>query len=308
MKKTIKAIFLLVFTVSVAAAQDSKVNLPPESTVYIIMPDTTSETSKSFMEVYKKYWTFSNYKFIMPNEKKALTKPGNYFFGFNCTKLESYGDKGQVNIYIQIYLSLNTYKTEEVKKEMVNSEESILSYALPMDNESRYYIGNFVPSRHFGSYYGLDTSRYDFYGNLTIWGPGVLKNYLQHMAITINKKTSDSEKSSAINSKAQLEKLKNDTLYVGTYCVTPKKEHKVFKKYKYPYRVISAKELNKKIMTGDNPVYYVIYVLDSQNKTIEIINSKTGKVIYFNHSTFSYIFKRKDMDKIMKSIENEGIE
>jgi len=78
-------------------------------------------------------------------------------------------------------------------------------------------------------------------------------------------------------------------------------EKEIFEDYKYPYKLLTVKELNSKILNEKEPFYYLAYVKVSPLKCINIIDSQTGEIIYSDKST-SYNFKPSDMKDIGKII------
>jgi hypothetical protein len=73
--------------------------------------------------------------------------------------------------------------------------------------------------------------------------------------------------------------------------------------YDYEYKFIDPEELDKKILDGDQ-LYYLRYVRLNAEKFIEIVNSKTGEVVYRNYITgLSYNIKSKHLKELNKTIE-----
>lgn len=322
MKKTLLTltIALCIHTGLNAQITSSKFTITPATTVYIVMPDTVSEVSKQYIEVYKKYWTFTKYRFIMPEEKEELTKPGNYFFGFSCYKRKDYNSRTFKDelTYMQVFLNLYQFEKEEKKKDTKESflESAFASFLLPMNN--RNYFDQLIPGTfYFGNHIEMDKVSYDLDDNLFMWGPGLLKNYVQKLGIIIkNKKAAEEEtKSSVVDNKADLSKLKTSTLYIPDYCFfdynkmtntwkkeTSKKEE-MLEKYIFGHEVISSEDLNRKILESEEEFYYLVYTSDAPRKYINIISSKTGKIIYSEFKALSYEFNKGDIKDLMKAIE-----
>lgn len=308
---------------SMAQITAVRYTIPANSTVYIVMPDTTSETSRAYMAVYRKYWTFSKYSFVSAEDKKKLAKPGNLFFGFNAFKRKDYNQQSHrvELIYMQVFLSLYEYNKREAKKNEPELEHSnIISFKVPVKSLD-FYDQLLNADFFYGSDYVLDTVRYDASESLHLWGPGLLKNYIQKVAIQVSKKAPVNESNrdlSPIDNAGALQDLKNATLYVPDYCLVEykrvgfnkikmekKDEAELFEKYKYGHEVISADELNKKILESESDFYYLIYVNDGPRKYINVVNGKTGQIIYAEFSTPSYEFKSGDLKDLMKAIDKE---
>lgn len=316
-------VFLCLGYCSYAQISAAKYSLPATSTVYIVMPDTTSATSKSYMAVYKKYWTFSKYSFVTAEEKKNLRKPGNLFFGFNAFKRKDYNQQSHrvELIYMQVFLNLYEYVKEETKKgDQEYREEGIVSFKMPVSNRD-FYDELLNADFFYGGAYVLDTVSYDASGAFHLWGPGLLKNYIQKLAIQVSRKAPVNESNrdlSPIDDVEAVHKLKEMTLYVPDYCLVDykrvgfnkikeekKDEAELFEKYKYEHEVISTEELNKKILESESDFYYLVYTNDNPRKYINVVNGKTGQIIYAEFSTPSYEFKSADLKDLMKAIDKE---
>jgi len=319
MKKTIFLSLIFVIGLKISTAKTDYI-LKPATLVYIILPDTTSETSKKYMEIYKKYWTFSKYKYITPNEKDMLNVPGNLFLGFTFNKRKDYNSRSfkEELIYMQVSFSLFEYVVDtDIKgkgKEINYREQNIYSIKIPVKNIDFYdklINGNF----HIGSSYALDTFEYNFGNNLFFWCPGVLKNYIQKIAIQTSKKAAITEDDiTPIDDPNSVTKLSTKVLYFPEYCLMDyslmtntykeemKDEKKIFEKYTFDYEILNKEELNKKILESEEEFYYVIYINDNPRKYVNIVSSKTGKIIYSVKSTPSYEFNKGDIKDLMKAI------
>jgi hypothetical protein len=276
--------------------------------------------SKKYMAVYKKYWTFSKYRFILPSEKQELRKqPGNYFFGFSTFKRVQYNSRTYQNdlIYMQVFLNLYQCTKEEGKNATYYVDNNLVSFLLPM--KDRNYFDQLLPYDFiYGSTNSLDTSSYDHNSNLFLWGPGILKNYIQkvEMYVKSKKAVEADSKLSTVDNAADLSKLKSVTLYVPDYCLwdysmitnsykkEPREEEDIFGKYTLPYELISSEELNKKILDSKEEFFYLVYTSDMPRKYINVVSSLTGKIIYSEFSTPSYEFNKGDMKDLMKAIES----
>ena len=69
--------------------------------------------------------------------------------------------------------------------------------------------------------------------------------------------------------------------------------------------IISDEELNNKILNNEE-LYYLRYVRMNAERFLQVVNSKTGEIIYRNYITgMSYNIKSKDIkelnDKIKKA-------
>ncbi|AWM14232.1 hypothetical protein NHF50_10300 [Flavobacterium sp. NRK F10] len=143
---------------------------------------------------------------------------------------------------------------------------------------------------------------------------GMLKNNFQKLNSLLEKKQfyglSEEEYTD------EVKKLKKATLYIPDYL---KKEYKTGKSSKlhyddltekeledllsdYPYKAefISEEELDKKILLGEE-IYYLKggFWLGF----VQVVNAKTGEVVYRDRKVLSYNIRKKDFKKLAKAIK-----
>lgn len=115
----------------------------------------------------------------------------------------------------------------------------------------------------------------------------------------------------------EIKKLKTETLYIPDFAKVEYRPGKIkdedfseedIKKmmspYKYKYEFISKDELDAKIMNNEE-VYYFRYVKLNSDSFIQIVNSKTGDVIYKNYKGVKYNLKDKDFIDLVKAINTK---
>lgn len=318
MKKNIllSIVFLTICLSSKGLAEDEKIlfKIKPDDTVFIIMPDTVSEVSRSFMKIYDEYWNFSKKRYISTEERLLLAEPGNWFFGFSMRKhtyLRS-DDKGSYPVTeVSLSLSLYTYEFEQNKKGDSLLECNSL-YDISLHLKDYQYFRRMVPLENFsGPFYKLDTTRYDLYGKVKYWGPGILKNHIQKISMYAKAKYmpySWDERNKSDNPN-DLPNLKNHVLYIPFDCFsihdTEKDIKKVLEDYPYECEGISTEDLNRKIVASEGKIYYLTCFFGVSDKSINIINSKTGQVIYRDFQDSSHKLKKKDLKKIVNRINGE---
>ena len=77
----------------------------------------------------------------------------------------------------------------------------------------------------------------------------------------------------------------------------------IFKKYDYKYEIISDEELNNKILNNEE-LYYLRYVRMNAERFLQVVNSKTGEIIYRNYITgLSYKIKSKHIKELNGKIK-----
>jgi len=111
--------------------------------------------------------------------------------------------------------------------------------------------------------------------------------------------------------KPTIKDLKKTTLYIPDYIKTGIKpmtgkeeilDEKEFKAllapYKSKYEVVSQETISQKILAGED-FYYLRYARVIASKFVEIVNSKTGEVIYRSYVGFAaYNLKEKDFENL----------
>lgn len=77
----------------------------------------------------------------------------------------------------------------------------------------------------------------------------------------------------------------------------------IFKKYEYQYEIISDDDLNNRILDNQE-LYYLRYVRMNAERFLQVVNSKTGEIIYRNYITgLSYKIKSKHIKDLNGDIK-----
>jgi hypothetical protein len=267
-------------------------------TTYILMKDTANPATTVYKEIFKKCWTFSKFKFInTADQPKYITPESSFFYFENLLSSPSNYD-GSVNM---VYSSFKTiYLT------MYNDDYfKAIKKGKKVPPESECTLGTIelhcVP---FVSSQNIADSMYTGGTGIRNWGPGMFKNQLQQLVFYLNKGI-NKEAGAAVEEKEKIKGLKKQTLYVPDYVLikynafngseSRREEKDVFEDYEYPYKLISIKELNDKIINDKEPFYYLNYVRNSAQKYVAIVDSETGQVIYMDWSPAGYNLKRGDL-------------
>jgi hypothetical protein len=77
--------------------------------------------------------------------------------------------------------------------------------------------------------------------------------------------------------------LKTDTFFVPDYTegsTSPINYQRLFKSYKYPWKLISISQWKEKILNNGKNFYYFEYIQSGSDKIISVINGFTAEVIY----------------------------
>lgn len=161
-----------------------------------------------------------------------------------------------------------------------------------------------------GGYDGFVTGDKNMFFN---WSPGLLKNYLQGFCWYASQHKVVGMGIRDLYEKEKMEALKRDTLFIPDFAfaeyamnekvadvplLVEKKEtskekslrlkknaNLVFAKYKYPHKIISTEDLNRRLLENKKPFNYLIYSTCCTDKIVLIMNSENGENIYFTWST-----------------------
>ncbi|MDJ1473713.1 hypothetical protein [Xanthocytophaga flava] len=120
----------------------------------------------------------------------------------------------------------------------------------------------------------------------------------------------------------ELPKLKNSTLVIPEYAflkigkptkdgidyveVSEEEKEKTLSAYPYPYKIMNEEKLTEAIMDQSKTTYYLIHIIN-EFKTVAIVNSKTGKIIYTKPRVIisGEHLREKDMVLLKETIDGE---
>lgn len=178
-------------------------------------------------------------------------------------------------------------------------------------NISRVGSIYFTPDIKIRQQIGLPSLSGEIKGDFINFRLGYLKNYLQLVNKNLkNKKSVDIYDDYFL---PELKNLKNHTLYIdanllygynpffGLEKKSPEVE-KLMQDYPFKYEVVKCDILEEKIFSEKKDFYYLMYNQVNYNKMINIVNGKTGNVIYQEHTTMSFNLKPKDFKKMNSRI------
>jgi hypothetical protein len=146
------------------------------------------------------------------------------------------------------------------------------------------------------------------------WGAGVYKNMLQEMDRKITEGTEFKIHRGGFST-GEISALKSDTLFIPITVMSRKlaaelpseKDQKnILGKYPYIFKVVSDDELDTMILERDKPFYYLKYHRDHKYYLVSIINSETGKTIFFESRVKldgTYNFEDSEMNAIANVIK-----
>ncbi|MEX0965891.1 MAG: hypothetical protein WD077_01525 [Bacteroidia bacterium] len=302
----LKLIVLIIFLGFIAVNSDAQVLISnvekiPElqgGVTYVVMNDPDSEIAKEYKRIYRKYWTFTRLDFICKEDMSKVFGRNVTFLTFRW-ELDSY----RRGSYVYLYLSLWYPRDRFFMRNKKFSEKDIR----PVARIQMFPDHNLVDAQ-----YELFRQDADLGGRVRNWDKGYLKNYIQQINQGFTAKKEITLKDKIIN-KEKLKVLRNEKLYIPDYVLIKFNEFtdsesdkltagELMKDYVYDYEIVSIKELNDRILKDTNPFYYLMYTKSQFQKTLSIINSATGEVMYSEHAGSGRNLKAKDIRNMAKNI------
>ena len=246
------------------------------------------------------------------NDFPATIIAGDSYFSLETLSLRGYYGSEAIYLYLSLWTP-DEKRLENNKKFRIEDEIPIAHIQLSADMRTlkTLYMSGILRNK--------DNVSFDFDGDGHIfnWSPAILKNYLQHLTslLQTDKKADFTDD---ITDKTQLQLLRNKTLYcaeetihkVGTFMKPDTKEivdtNKVFEDYKFEYKIIAGKDLEKKILTETKPFYYLLLLRNSDTKMIAVVNASTGELIYSHFVGMAYLeLKSADLKALYKAVNKD---
>lgn len=275
-------------------------------TTYIVMNELESQVSKDYIQIYKENWTFSKIEFITFSDSGNLD-PNSFFFsigGYETTSSSVNKDFSNTHLYLELWRFTDKFlKNKKKKKNSLKASDKKVISRIELFTDFPTLM---LPQNIYLTDYNAD-------GHIRNWGKGILKNYLQYLMASLERK--EKKELFYLEPKSsELANLKSSTLYVPDYTLikfnkftgdeSKKHDEKdIFEDYNFKYEMITTEELNDKILNSSEAFYYLIYIKSSTDKYISVINSKSGEIIYSSYSPVSYNIKSKDLKELAKTIK-----
>lgn len=263
-----------------------------KSTTYFVIPPFDTEKKETYESLLKNIWSVTPIKVISSKEFENLkTDVDKSLIRFKGTKFTD-ENGGQTFYYnFKVVMFYISKKGELIEKEISTAEFNI-KYEAYIDIVKKRFDMNALADY---------MNKNNYYHNYSL---GYIKNYLTCIHDYLATNTPRQYKNKDMDL-VELKKIKNDTLFIMD-CI---KDHpdfnldETFAKTKFKYKIISMKELNDKIMTSEKPFHYLNYERLGYLKTINIINSKSGKTIYNNFAYMGFkpknlLFNEKDINEL----------
>jgi len=279
-----------------------ELGLLQNTTTLFVYRDGDKPHVESLQKTLSEAWTYTPLEFISYDDYQSNVYEETYSFltlGYTHRVKES--ETGANSFNTHFFLSLWRPKGEErVNYARIEMHPDRIAYGFA------YLYAEIEEQR--------DTIVQVLYQSVPIknWHISYLKNALQYTQHKL--KAKESRGLYTDEKHDQLGYLKRYTLYVPDYCLEkyiavkgnePNRHDpsKLFAKYPYKYKIIPKEELDQLIMTADKPIYYLSYIKSSTMKFVNVLNSKTGELLYSESSTLSYNLKDKDLTRLAKAVK-----
>lgn len=147
-------------------------------------------------------------------------------------------------------------------------------------------------------------------GNIKNWNPYNLFLYFKDAQKNISEKNLRPSIYKKVENSVGMAKLKKDTLFVPDYLEAKINNRKgdesdkydlkkIFSGYKYIYKIVSVKELNRKVLNSKKEVFVFDFVLTGNNeKYLSIYSSIDGMIYHAYHPGGGNKFEKKFVDKL----------
>lgn len=282
-----------------------------------VLPNTLDEDE--YLKILKDSWTVTPFELVDLDDFKIE----DYLNGdYSIAQLESVSrlsKKGYFSLYV--FVDIQIFDVEKIlekqnklspkqwnkKKHSIvhqNSSNIARFYIYPKDDFLEEILKeklNKVP----GSLYNDD--------KLFNYKLGYLKNYFQKVNnLLVNDQTYWMYENDDL---PELKSLESNKLYIPSYMAVKYNGMKwkdsdadgenleeILKTYDYEYEIIEDDELNQKIL-DKNDIYYLRYVRTNSERFLQVINAKSGEIVYRDYITgLSFNIKSKDIKELNKRI------
>lgn len=301
-------------------------------TIFIL---SNAYETKVYDDILKQTWTVTPYKIVKIEDFDPL----DYLDGKNSFAMLD----GNVVIkkntsYLHSYMSFFMFDQEDKVKEIEKFKKKTGKKRDEYDlmRENRITIADFFLYKNqdfiqknehknpFRTYRSIENDKFrmvkylqdEMYMENSVfhnYNPGFLKNYFQKVNALITDGTPYGLYGGACT--PEVKQLKDKTLYVPQYVglkynslsrtetdKTQENKVKLFEDYKYSYEYIDTDQLSDRIMAGEE-LYYLRYVMENAQKYVQVVNSKTGEIVYKNYHPMSYNLNEGNIEEIRKAIE-----
>ena len=279
-----------------------------------------------YEEILKDSWDVTPYKIVSYDDYNF----NDYLNGnYTIVKLSGYKlikqmKSGSEVTYLYTYVDFKLYEGSVISEKLAKLSEKKRKkqWKKTLDKNSyslaRFYV---FPKDEFANTIlnrGMDVIVNSFYSDDVLYNykPGLLKNYFQK----VNSLLKNEEVYWMYEEDYYLPELQNLTkkkLYIPSYMSISYNPWKIkdsdenaetiqelFKDYDFDYEMIPDEELSNKIMNNEE-FYYARYVRMNTEKFLQVVNSKTGEIVYRNYirGLLRYKMKAKDIRALNSKIK-----
>lgn len=294
-----------------------------------------------YEEVLKQSWTVTPYKIVAIDDFDLSNYLDGFYSFVSIGALKIDRQKSNnLNVlslycFFDVYMFNENEKIKELVKLSKKSEMKIKNYNVMVENKinlARFYLypkAEFIDkiykesisySRTIKALFSESQPKGEgakalineemFYN----YKPGFLVNYFQKVSQLLKDKQTNWMY--AKEAKEELADLKTETLYIPEYLnvkydpwtlrdsdKTEDEKIKLFSKYNYKFQYITDAEINKKILNTEK-FYYLRYVRTNAERFLQVINSKTGEIVYSDYITgLSYQLKADHIEDLSDKIK-----
>ncbi|QNK76787.1 MULTISPECIES: hypothetical protein [Winogradskyella] len=264
---------------------------------YFVIPDQFNNgyTREDYKKILDEVWTVNTIELITENEVEKRIKIGDVLFRFISRSVRLQGVK-----YV-----FNYFKLSEIT--LLHNQHNVDKVFSWDDN---FYGGVFFTT-HAGVEAEIAQLNDVVNNGLFDYRIGYLKNYFQQ----INNAISDSESYDIFKDYVDDEKIKTlkkvslfipeNIIYGFTSHTASEKTEitkELFKDYTYNKTVLTAEELNEKILNEKQPFYYLMYHQNNFHKIITVVDGVSGEIIYRRYKRVTYNIDFRDFKALNRII------
>lgn len=301
---------------------DKEIMARLKNTETIFLFSTVYE-KETYEAILKDTWKVTPYKIVSLedfNLENYLNDKYSFFQLAGHKRIKK-TDRGPDIISLYTYIDLFLYDNEAIHKKLnkLSPEKKEKKFNDIIQSNTvdlvRFYIHPKEEFIHTSITKEIDEIVNSMYNDDVFYNykPGFLKNYFQK----INNLLLDEETYWLYKTDftSEIKNLSTQKLYIPSYLTikynawrgtdSPEYDNdvlEVFKTYDYEYEILSDQDISDKIIQNEE-FYYLRYVRMNAERFLQIVNSKTGEVIYRFYTTgFGYKITDKHIKEINKKI------
>ncbi|EJF54226.1 hypothetical protein SapgrDRAFT_2568 [Saprospira grandis DSM 2844] len=258
-------------------------------TTLVFMPAYDTAQHHSYRQLIEREWQLTPIKFVSYREYlQYKNKKGYAYLLFGDDKIKNASQRSSY-VYLELWLWANAQKKRMARMELYPDAQTSQDPSLIYDY------------------------RFHTEGHIFNWSEGLLKNYLQQIQDHLQR----GQKRSGFRpgpAKAELKALKTDTLFVPDYVLKEfntyweakgtQSAQELMAKYPYPYKILSNKELSKRILNcpEGKKIYYLLFVRSNSDKYVSVVEGKSGDILYSRLRPLQFNLRPKDLQRLAKKV------